>query len=166
MKVYFAADHAGFDLKNRLLQVVRGELRFEVEDCGAFEIDGSDDYPGIMAIAAKKLQLDEVRGVESRAILLGASGQGEAIAANRFAGVRAAVFYGAPATSQLDATGKTLDLLAATREHNDANALALGARYLSFEEAKAAVTIWLTAPFSREERHARRIAQLDELVGH
>ena len=85
MKIYFAADHAGFALKQELLNFVRGDLGLEVEDCGAFAIDANDDYPDIIAKAARALSLDVASGKDSRAILIGASGQGEAIVANRFA---------------------------------------------------------------------------------
>lgn len=163
MKVYFAADHAGFELKNRLLEYVRGELGFEVEDCGAYELDPADDYPAIIAVAARSLSEDAANDLESRAIILGGSGQGEAMAANRFAGVRAAVYYGEPPHPQTDASGKVLDILASSREHNNANALSLGARFLSEDEAKRAVAEWLQTPFSGDARHARRIGGLDTL---
>lgn len=162
MRVYFAADHAGFELKNTLMNFVRGELGHDVEDCGAFERDPSDDYSQIIARAAKKLADDAAKGMESRAILIGASGQGEAMAANRFRGVRAAVYYGGNAT-QTDSSGKALDIITSSRSHNDANALSLGARFIGPEVAQSAVRTWLETPFSAEERHARRIASLDRL---
>jgi len=96
--------------------------------------------------------------------VFGASGQGEAIAANRVPGVRAVVYY-APAGEQMDTAGKSLGMAASTREHNDANVLSLGARFLTEEEAKDAVKEWLQTSFSGEERHKRRIAQLDT-IGH
>jgi ribose 5-phosphate isomerase B len=163
MKVYFAADHAGFEMKQALLNFVRGELGHEVEDCGAFALDPADDYPAIIGVAAHKLSLDAKRGLESRVIVLGASGQGEAMAANRFAGVRCAIYYGAPAKEQVDAGGKQLDMISSTREHNNANALSLGARFLSLEDAEAVVKKWLETSFSGEPRHARRIEALDQL---
>ncbi len=163
MKIYFAADHAGFELKNTLLNYVRGELGHDVEDCGAFEPDSADDYPGIIACAARELAEDAAQGLESRAILLGASGEGEAIAANRFKHVRAVVYYGSVGT-QTDASGATLDILSSTRAHNDANALSLGARFITVEQAKSAVQTWLSAPFSGDQRHQRRIENLDRLA--
>lgn len=163
MKVYFASDHAGFEIKNQLVEYVGG-LGYEVEDCGAHAYDKDDDYPGIIAGAARKLAADAHAGVESRAIVAGASGQGEAMAANRFAGVRCALYYGAAASMQTDMSGKELDMLASSREHNNANCLSLGLRFLTLEEAKAAVEKWLKASFPGEARHARRIAELDELV--
>ena len=162
MKVYFAADHAGFNLKNELLVYVRDDLQFDVEDCGAATFDKDDDYPAIIARAAKKLSEAAGAGRESRAVVIGASGQGEAIVANRFKGVRCALYYGATG-EQVDAGGKTLDMIASTREHNDANALSLGARFLSQAEAKAVLKKWLEISFSGEERHTRRIKQIDEV---
>jgi len=123
MKVYFASDHAGFEIKNRLVAYVRDELGYEVEDCGAFIDDPEDDYPAIIAAAAEKLSNDVALDRDSRAIVAGGSGQGEAIVANRFKGVRCALYYGDPGKDQVDASGKHLDILASTREHNNANAL-------------------------------------------
>jgi ribose 5-phosphate isomerase B len=94
-------------------------------------------------------------------IAIGASGQGEAMVANRIKGVRAAVFYGSGLRMQTDTQGKQLDILASTRAHNDANVLSLGARFLSQEEAKAAVIEWLQTPFSGGEAHKRRIAKFN-----
>lgn len=162
MKIYFAADHAAFELKNTLLAFVRDELKLEVEDCGAFSYDANDDYPGFISVAAKKLSVDVAAGYNSRAIVLGASGQGEAIVANRFSGVRCALYYGA-AGEQTDVAGKRLDMIASCREHNNANALSLGARFLSTNDAKAVVKRWLALPFPDEERHVRRIAQIDQV---
>jgi ribose 5-phosphate isomerase B len=164
MKVYFASDHAGFEIKNQLLSYVRDELGCEVEDCGAFAYDKDDDYPAIIASAARKLSADALAGKDSRAIVAGASGQGEAIVANRFPAVRCALYYGPVAKQQTDMSGKQLDILSSTREHNDANALSLGLRFLSLDEARAAVREWLSAPFSNEERHARRVKQIDDVV--
>ena len=172
MKIYFAADHAGFELKNALIEYVK-ELGHEGEDCGAFKLDEADDYPTFISVAARKLSADVEKGQDSRAVVIGASGQGEAIVANRFKGVRCVLYYG-PAFAkasdgqwkpieQVDAAGKRLDMLASSRMHNDANALSLGARFLSTDEAKAALAGWLSAGYSGEERHARRIKQIDEI---
>jgi ribose 5-phosphate isomerase B len=154
MKIYFASDHAGFDLKSELLAFVRDELRLGVRDCGAFENDPDDDYPPIIAAAARAVSDDVANGIQSRAVILGGSGTGESIVADKFRGVRAAVYYGG-----------TLDIVRLSREHNDANILSLGARFISFDEAKIAVRLWLSTPFSHDERHVRRIAQI-EAVAH
>lgn len=147
MKIYFAADHAGYELKNILIEYVRSELGYEVEDCGAFMYDVEDDYPLIIARAASKVSVSES---DSRAIILGGSGQGEAIAANRFRGVRAAVYYGG-----------NPEIITLSREHNDANILSLGARFIDGTEAKHVVSLWLQTKFSKEKRHVRRIKSLD-----
>jgi ribose 5-phosphate isomerase B len=154
MKVYFAADHAGFELKNELLNLVRGEMNLDVEDCGALSFDEADDYPAIIAAAAQKLSIDAAAGKDSRAIIIGGSGAGEAIVANRFAHVRAAVYY-----------GSQIDIVKLSRQHNDANALSLGARFISSDEAKEAVRVWLSTSFSNEERHVRRIQEIDTIHG-
>ncbi len=158
--IYLATDHAGFELKNVLIEYVK-ELGHEPHDCGALEYDVTDDYPPLIASAARKLSEDASAGKESHAIVIGASGQGEAMVANRFKGVRCALYYGAPKSSQIDAAGKELSMLQSTRIHNNANALSLGARFLTEAEAKEAVRIWLDTTFSGEERHARRVQQID-----
>src|SRR3989338_8810113 len=164
MRVYFAADHGGFEIKNQLLAFVRDELGHEVEDCGASTYDANDDYPMIIAHAARKLSADSLAGRDSCAIIAGASGQGEAMVANRFKGVRCALYYGKANREQTDMSGKQLDMLASSRQHNHANALSLGLRFLSLEEAKDAVTGGLTSPFSEEERHVRRVKNIDEVA--
>lgn len=163
MRIYFAADHAGFEMKKQLMDLVHGELGHEIVDCGAFEFDLGDDYPQLIASAARQLSSDWAQGLESRAILLGASGQGEAIVANRFKGVRATVYYGGD-TEQTDASGKKLDMIASSREHGNSNALSLGARFLTEDEAKKAVKKWLETPYTREERHERRIIGIDAQI--
>ena len=160
MKVYFAADHAGFELKNALLPFVRDELGHEVEDCGAFSFDAEDDYPEFISQGARKLSDDALAGRDSRGIFPGGSGQGEAMMANRFKGIRAAVYYGPAPKFQTDSDGKALNIVVSTREHNNANVLALGARFLGTDEAKGVVAEWLATPFSGGERHARRNAAL------
>jgi len=162
MKIYLAADHAAFELKSKLLVYIRDELHIEAEDCGASVYNTDDDYPGFIAHAARKLSDDMAKRIESRAIVAGASGQGEAMVANRFKGVRCALYYG-EAGEQTDAKGRKLDMIASLREHNNANALSLGARFLTDEQAKTAVKRFLELPFSHEDRHERRIMQIDQV---
>lgn len=164
MKVYFASDHAGFQVKNLLLEYVKGLGDYEVEDCGAATFDENDDYPPIIANAARKLSEDVRAGRDSRAIVFGASGQGEAMVANRFEGVRCALYYGPAPSTQIDMSNKRLDMLSSTREHNNANALSLGARFLPFDDTKLVVRDWLKKPFGGEERHARRIKEIDQVT--
>jgi ribose 5-phosphate isomerase B len=163
MTIYFASDHAGYDLKNELLAFVRDDLHFDVHDCGAYKSDPADDYPAIISVAAQSVSRDVLGGIESRAIIFGASGQGEAIVANKFRGVRAVVYYGQTGT-QTDASGKVLDMIASTRDHNNANVLSIGAKFVPLQDAKQVVHAWLSTPFSNEERHARRNAQIDDIA--
>ncbi len=160
MKIYFAADHGGFALKEVLKPVVES-LGYAVEDCGAYSLDMNDDYPTFIQAAARKVAADALADVESRAIVVGGSGQGEAFAANRISGVRAVVYYGEPTRKQIDTDGKEIDMITSTRDHNDSNVLSLGARFLTEGEAKTAVQKWLTTPFSGAERHARRHKMID-----
>ena len=154
MKIVFAADHAGYDLKEKLIPFVKG-LGFEVEDVGAHDLIAEDDYPDMVALAARKVSEDPQN---VRAIVLGGSGQGEAIVANRFPRVRAVVFNGQYHPQDGRLIPKEIVL---SREHNDSNVLALGARFINEEEAKAAVKVWLETPFSGEERHLRRIEKIE-----
>lgn len=152
MKIYVAADHVGFELKEVLVPFLK-ELGHEVEDCGAYELDNDDDYPEIIAGAASRVAA-AADGAETRAIIFGKSGQGEAMVANRFPNVRAAVYYGG-----------NQEILRLSREHNDANILSLAAGFLSDGEAKDAVRLWLAEPFSGEERHVFRIKKIEEVSG-
>lgn len=158
MKIYFAADHGGYALKEALKPYVQS-LGYEVEDAGAHTLDGEDDYPVFVQAAARKVAEDPEH---SRGIVIGGSGQGEAIAANRIKGVRAVVYYGEPARKQTDAEGKSLDMIFSTRDHNNSNVLSLAGRFLTEDEAKKAVSEWLAAPYSRAERHERRHKMIDE----
>jgi len=147
MKVYFAADHAGFDLKNVLLLFAKNK-GYSVEDCGAYEKDPDDDYPNIVVCAAREVS----KHPEHRAVIIGGSGQGEAMVANRLPHVRAAVYYG----------GKP-DIARLSREHNDANVLSFGARFVKEEEAKDVLLDWLRRESPSEKRHQRRVMQIEQL---
>lgn len=146
MRILFASDHAGFELKKCLLVFVK-ENGYEAEDVGAFELDEEDDYPDFISRVAKKVSENPEK---VKAIILGGSGQGEAMVANRFPKVRAAVYYGGQE-----------EIVSLSREHNDANILSLGARFLNEEEAKNVVKIWLETSFSEEKRHKRRIEKIE-----
>lgn len=157
-KVFIGTDHVGFEFKAKLIDYLK-ELGYDVEDKGAFENDPNDDYPDFILPVARAVaeNPDEYRG-----IVMGGSGQGEAMVANSVKGVRAALFY-APALPKqaVDVTGRQsedpFEMIRLTREHNNANVLSLGLRFISEEEAKKAVKLWLEAPFTGIERHARRI---------
>lgn len=164
MRIYIASDHAGYVLKEALIPYIetligRDRMPCEVIDLGPFTFDPEDDYPDYVLACAHEVAEERVSpGTETAfGIVIGASGQGEAMAANRVPGVRAAVYYGEPRGMQTDAGGKTLSMLGSVRTHNDANILSLGARFLTEEEAKEAVRLFLATPFSAEERHLRRI---------
>lgn len=145
MKIFIGADHAGFELKEKLIPYLR-EQGHEISDCGAFEFDKNDDYPDFVKPVAIGVAGDK----SARGIVIGKSGQGEAMCANRFKGVRAAVWYDGDR-----------ELLRLSREHNDANVLSLGADFVGAINIFEMVHEWLNTPFSGEERHARRIAKLD-----
>ncbi len=144
-----AADHAGFSLKEALKSFLE-KKGYSVLDVGAHELKDGDDYPTYMAAAAIKVAQDMTGS--TRAIIFGGSGQGEAIVANRFPGVRALVWYGG-----------SEEIIKLSREHNDANVLSIGARFVDEETAKKAVDLWLTTEFSGDARHARRNEQIDNI---
>lgn len=147
-KVLIATDHAGFELKNALLELLK-DLAYEVADMGANSYDGGDDYAPIMAPVA----MEVARNPDTtKAIVIGGSGNGEAIVCNRHPGVRAAVYYGGD-----------LDIIRLSRQHNDANILSLGARFMTIDEGKEAVKLWLDTDFTKEKRHVRRITQIDSM---
>jgi ribose 5-phosphate isomerase B len=152
MKIYLGTDHAGFELKEEIKVYLKSK-GLTVEDQGAYTLDPDDDYTDYVKIVAKMVQGDE----GSLGIVLGGSGQGEAMVANRYKGIRAAVYYGGPK-----------QIVTFSREHNDSNILSLGARFVTFEEARGMVDLWLATPFSRDERHERRIREIDddENLGH
>ena len=145
MNVHLATDHAGLELKEKIkLHLV--SLGHEVIDHGAYEYDALDDYPDFIFPCANAVSNDS----ESKGIILGGSGQGEAMAANRVKGVRAAVFYNGPD-----------EIIKLSRQHNNANILSLGARFMSEEEMYKIIEVWLSTDFE-SGRHQRRIEKLDE----
>ncbi len=151
-KIYIGTDHAGFELKEKLVPFIK-KLGYEVVDCGAYILDPKDDDPNFVSSVARAVAMnpEHIKG-----IILGGSGQGEAIVANRFPNVRAIVYYGKPA-----GIFKKLDIIRLGREHNDSNVLSLGARFISLGSAKKAVKQWLDIPFSNAERHIRRIKETE-----
>ncbi len=142
MHVYLGSDHAGYELKQHLAAWVTTHGH-EAFDCGPAVYDPDDDYPPHVMLAASRVAADP----GSLGIVIGGSGNGEAIAANKVAGVRAALAWDEQ-TARLG------------REHNDANVISLGARMNTMEEATRFVELFLGTPFSGAERHARRIAML------
>lgn len=146
--IVLASDHAGYKLKEKIKAHLL-EKGYVVKDVGATVLQANDDYPAYMAKAARIVSQDSKKIC---AILFGGSGQGEAMVANRFSKVRAAVYYG----------GKE-KIVTLSREHNDANVLSLGARFLTDAEAQRVVMKWLRTKFSGEARHRRRLKQLSEI---
>ncbi len=162
MKIYIGTDHTGFELKEKLKKYLEDlGLGYEVIDKGAFKYDADDDYPDFMIPVAEAVAKDS----GSFGILLGGSGQGEAMAANRVPGARATVFYSeAVAEQAVDVKGTkssdSYEIVKLARLHNDANILSLSARFLSEDQMKFAVELFLNTKFSGEERHMRRIKKL------
>lgn len=159
MKIHIGADHAGFELKEKLKTFLSG-LGHVVADAGAASFDADDDYPDFILPLAQAVAAE----AGSFGVVIGGSGQGEAMAANRVPGVRAAVFYGPRIpVAAVDALGSTsvdpFEIVRLEREHNDANVLSIGARFVTDEDATEALEIFLSTPFSGDERHLRRIAK-------
>ncbi len=147
MKVYIGTDHAGFELKEQIKKFLL-ENKNEVEDCGALEFDKEDDYPDFISKAADAVS----KNPGSLGVIFGGSGQGEAIVANKYKGVRAVVY-----------NNENLDLIKLAKEHNNANVLSIGARFVSSENAIEAVKLFLETPYPGEERHQRRIDKISKL---
>ena len=145
MKIFISSDHAGFELKKFLVDRL-SLAGHDVKDLGPKKFDPEDDYPDFISLVAKEISREPSA---ARGIVIGGSGQGEAICANKFYGVRAALYYGG-----------NIDIVKLSREHNDANILSLGARFIAPTEALNAVTIWLNTAFSDDERHKRRLQKL------
>lgn len=161
MKIYIGADHAGYEFKEKL-KIYLSELGYEVEDKGAFKYDKNDDYPDFVRPLAESVAKDK----ESFGIILGGSGQGEAVCANKVLGARTAVFYGkALPVAPIDINGKestdSFEIIKLARAHNNANILSLGVRFISEDEAKFAIELFFKTAFSDEERHVRRIKKLE-----
>ncbi len=149
MRVYLGSDHAGFELKNHLVEWLTANGH-EAVDCGPHIYDALDDYPPFCLRASERTAADPA----SLGIVIGGSGNGEAIAANKVKGVRAALAW----SEQTAALG---------REHNNANVISIGGRMHTRDEATRFVEIFLGTPYSDEDRHTRRIEMLSayEITG-
>lgn len=146
MRIHIATDHAGLEFSTQL-QHHLGDQGHEIIDHGPLEYEPLDDYPSFCIRAAQAVVRDQADGVEALGVVFGGSGNGEQISANKVVGVRAALAWSL-ATAEL------------AREHNDANVIAIGARQHTFEEAASFIDAFIATPFSHEERHVRRIAQV------
>jgi ribose 5-phosphate isomerase B len=144
MRVYLGSDHAGFELKQHLANHLTKQ-GYDVVDVGPHVYDPEDDYPPYCLATGAKVVADP----GSLGIVIGGSGNGEQIAANKIEGVRSALAW-------------KVDIAQLARQHNDANVLAIGAREHTLDEAASFAEAFLTTPFSGNERHARRIAELTE----
>ncbi len=145
MKIYLAADHAGFELKEKIKNFLLDQ-KYEIEDCGAFTFDKDDDYPDFVKKAAEKVS----QNPGSFGIIFGKSGAGESIVANKIKGIR----------SVLGFNKENVEL---ARLHNNANVLSLGSVFAGEELAKELVEVFLKTEFSNEERHVRRIEKIKEI---
>ena len=141
--IVLATDHAGFELKEHVKRFLT-KRGYDIKDFGALEYDGLDDYPDFILPAAKYISEHKLIG-----IIFGGSGQGEAMAANRIKGIRAAVFYNGPN-----------EIVELSRLHNNANILSIGARFVSSQEVEKVIELWLSTDFE-EGRHEKRINKLD-----
>tara|TARA_Y100000768_G_C23729820_1_gene564314 strand:+ start:119 stop:559 length:441 start_codon:yes stop_codon:yes gene_type:complete len=141
--IVLATDHAGFELKEHVKKFL-SEKGFEIKDFGALEYDALDDYPDFIIPAAKFISEHKLIG-----IIFGGSGQGEAMAANRIKGIRAAVFYDGPD-----------DIIELSKLHNNANILSIGARFVSKQKSEEIINLWLSTDFEKG-RHKKRIDKLD-----
>ncbi|MFF1632884.1 ribose-5-phosphate isomerase [Leifsonia sp. NPDC058248] len=148
MRIHIATDHAGLDFSTHLQEHLAA-AGHEVVDHGPSSYDPLDDYPAFCINAAKAVIADQQAGVEALGVVFGGSGNGEAIAANKVTGARAALVW-----------NHSTAVLA--RQHNDANVISIGARQHTVEEATGFIDAFIAEPFSLEERHVRRIAQLAE----
>lgn len=146
--IAIASDHAGFPMKQELISFLKDE-GYEVVDHGGFKYEEGDDYPDFVKLVARDVSRhpDTLKG-----IVLGGSGTGEGVVCNRFPNVRAVVYYGG-----------NVEVVSLSREHNDANILSIGARFIGLPEAKMVVKNWLETPFTEDERHIRRIEKIDKL---
>lgn len=176
MKIYLATDHAGFELKEAIhlfLEVEKDELKSQLEksgqvisnieivDFGAYKYEESDDYPNFISVCAGALSSDVYTGIKNNmAIVFGGSGEGEAIVADKYKGVRAGVI-----------NSENMELVKLLREHNNANILSFGARFVSEAFAKEAVKTFILTKFEEKDennqvsRHERRVEEIEDLEG-
>ncbi len=168
MNIFIGSDHAGFELKKFLAGALT-EMGHTIIDCGAYSIDPDDDYPIYISKVAKAVseseavKVSEDEGGEAShygannhsavGIVIGGSGQGEAIIANKFMHVRTALCYGGEQAEEI---------IKLSREHNNSNILSLGARFMEEDQALELVIKWLNTPFSGDERHIRRLHEIDK----
>ena len=147
--IHIATDHAGFSLKGDIVKWLQAE-GYVVVDHGTHHLDEGDDFPDFIGKAARAVSQNPAH---TKGVIFGGSGQGEAMAANRFPHVRAVVYYGG-----------NDDIVRLSRQHNDANVISFGARFVSLEETKRALTTWLETPFDGQEKRERRNQKIERLT--
>src|SRR3989338_7944697 len=155
MKIFIGTDHAGYVLKEKLVTSLTAE-GYEVIDKGSYEYEEQDDYPDFVIPVGEEVSKDPDN---VRVIIIGATGQEEAIDVNKFPNVRAMVYYGEGKCVVDDEA----NIIVRSREHNNSNILSLGARFLTEEQMMAAVDLWLKTPYSGSERHVRRLGKIDKI---
>ncbi len=148
MRVHIGSDHAGLELKDHLVGWL-ADHGFEAVDHGPFVYDALDDYPVFCLRAAEGVVADREDGLDSLGVVVGGSGNGEQMAANKVKGVRSALVW-------------SEETAVLAREHNDANVVSVGGRMHTVEEMTRFVEVFLGTPFSGDERHVRRIAMLTD----
>ena len=147
MRVHLGSDHAGLELKDHLMTWLV-DHGYEPVDHGPFVYDALDDYPCFCLRAAEGVAADRQEGLDSLGVVIGGSGNGEQIAANKVEGIRCALVW-------------SEEIAVLAREHNDANVVSVGGRMHSLDDMTRFVEVFLTTPFPGDERHVRRIGQLD-----
>jgi ribose 5-phosphate isomerase B len=147
MKIFIGTDHAGFELKGNILDNLQ-KNGLDITDKGPFEFDAADDYPDFAFSVAKAVSEDPEN---NRGILICTSGQGMAMAANRVKNVRTALVWDKESAIH-------------SRQHNNANIISLPGKRLSFDEIIDILQTWLNEPFTKEERHQRRINKIEEMT--
>lgn len=163
MKIALASDHAGYE-QLKELQIYLQSLGHDCLNFGPQTFDPNDDYPRYIAAAAKAVAGGEV----DKGVILGGSGEGEAMAANRFKGVRCSVFYGPAVPRRLvgaehHKSHDPYEMIRLSRQHNDANMLSLAGWFVALADMRHVIKLWLETDFSGDERHARRKRELDEI---
>ncbi len=146
MRVHLGSDHAGLELKEHLLNWL-ADHGYEAVDHGPFVFDALDDYPVFCLRAAEAVVADEQDGLDSLGVVIGGSGNGEQIAANKVKGVRSALVW-------------SEETAVLAREHNDANVVSVGGRMHTVDDMTRFIEVFLETPYSGEERHSRRIGML------
>lgn len=157
-KIYLASDHAGFEMKEELKKYLYTIFKKEkIIDCGAYKYNPEDDYTDFVHEAAHKLQNDVEKNYSSTAFVFGGSGEGEAMVMNRYNGVRCTTYYG-------QNKNYIKSIIELGRQHNDANSISFGARFLNINEIKEAVNVFINTEFEGG-RHKKRVENIDHKKG-